>query len=159
MREKIQFDSQRWLPIFNTIFRLATRVPIACVRMYSVSVVSLKIYLFVHLINSFESFSSSSCLNWMDWRQLSISHMYLWIFIQCHRPHSMSAFIYLLSVLCSISQIGCVYVRSCVCFANTYVYWFSFRGCCVHMYLTRIACYQTIDMIIFFGCTKANTKF
>lgn len=65
----------------------------------NVFVVSLKIYLFVHLINSSESFGSSSYMNWMDCRQLSISHMYLWILIQYHRPHSMSVFIYLLSEL------------------------------------------------------------
>lgn len=128
-KKRMQYSLQ-CLPICNIIFDiflLATRtfsmdcVRIECVYeihcMYSVSAMSLKIYLFVHLINSSESFDSSSFLNWMDCRQLSISHLCSYGFpILCHRPHSMSAFIYLLSELCVLSRTLAAYTY--VCAAN-----------------------------------------
>ena len=98
--------------------------------MYSVSVVSLKIHLFVHLINSSESFDSSSFLNWMDCRQLSISHLCIYGFpILCHRPHSMSAFIYLLSELCVYCRVHWLRIRVFVLRICALVFHFSFRGC------------------------------
>lgn len=162
-----QCNFRFFLLVLRTFFTDCMRIEcvyeihIHCI--YSVSGVSLKIYLFVHLINSCESFDAIPLRFWIEWIAGSCRFL-IYVFtdfpfcaiglIACQ-----PSFIYYLSCMCTVAYIGCVYVRLCC----EYVHWFfiyRLGAAAIHVQHShfRIACYQTIDMIIFFNCTKANAQ-